>query len=67
MINPTKADIGRPVFYNDRGVEIFGMLKSFNHRWVFVVFKCDNNWENFQNYTGCATERKDLTFAPEEG
>ncbi len=27
---------------------------------VFVVYHCGGNWEAYQNYTGCATDVKDL-------
>ena len=27
---------------------------------VFVVYKCDEDWENFENYTAQATFRGDL-------
>ena len=58
----TEKDIGRWVKYwptDERG-----RIKSWNSKWVFVVYKCDNEWERFQNYTGCASKPSDLTFIP---
>lgn len=27
---------------------------------VWVVYNCAGNWENYQNYTGCKTNLRDL-------
>jgi hypothetical protein len=37
-----------------------GRIKSWNDKWVFVVFHCDDNWQDFENYTGAACKRSDL-------
>ena len=37
-----------------------GRVKTWNDKWVFVVYNCDNDWKNFRNYTGEATKRKEL-------
>ncbi len=67
MITVTDKDIGRPVFYTDgTGKREFGRIKSFNSSWVFVVYHCAGDWDNFQDYTGAATDRNDLEFAPEK-
>jgi hypothetical protein len=59
----TKDDIGRWVIYNPGfGKPEFGKIKSWNDKFIFVVYKCDDNWHRFEDYTGCATEPKDLTF-----
>lgn len=42
-----------------------GRIKHFNGDWVFVVYKCDNDWNNFQKYTSARTNRKYLIFAQE--
>jgi hypothetical protein len=39
-----------------------GRIKSWNQEVVFVVFKCDNNWDRFQDYTGQACDPDDTTF-----
>ncbi|MFW6009044.1 MAG: hypothetical protein ACOCP8_07265 [archaeon] len=56
----TNNDIGKYVFYNKK--EEIGKIKSFNHLWVFVVYNCDNNWNNFKNYIAAATDPNDLNF-----
>ena len=59
----TEEDIGKWVEYHGSAGEIEkGKIKSWNDMYVFVVYKCDNNWLNFMNYTGCATEPDDLFF-----
>jgi hypothetical protein len=40
-----------------------GMVKSIpehSNEFVFVVYDCNNDWENFQKYTGQGTNLKDL-------
>ena len=57
-----EKDIGRWVIYDDDFKKEKGKIKSWNDKWVFVVYKCDENWNNFQDYTGCATDSNDLNF-----
>lgn len=64
----TEKDIGREVFYTDgTGERQFGKIKSFNDSWVFVVYNCASNWDDYREYTAAATDRNHLEFAPEEG
>jgi len=56
----TSNDIGCWVLYRPKNEK--GRIKSYNDKFVFVVFKCDDNWNDYQNYTGCATRREDLEF-----
>lgn len=59
----TKEDIGRWVIYHDGNKpEEKGMIKSWNDTYIFVVYKCSDDWDNFKNYTGCATRPEQLTF-----
>ncbi len=59
----TDEDIGREVFYtNGVGNKEFGKLKSWNYKWVFVVYHCANDWDHFQDYTGAATDPNDLEW-----
>ena len=37
-----------------------GRVKGWNKKYVFVVYQCDGNWDNYENYTGCATNIRDL-------
>jgi hypothetical protein len=39
-----------------------GRLKSWNDKFIFVVFKCNGEWDRFQDFTGVATHPKDLRF-----
>jgi len=59
----TKEDIGRWIVYNDGLDNLeYGKLKSWNDNTIFVVFKCNDEWDNFQNYTGQSCSPKNLTF-----
>ena len=42
--------------------EEWGRIKSWNDKFVFVVYKCAGNWDDFENYTAQATEAKDLVI-----
>lgn len=39
-----------------------GRIKNWNDIYIFVVYKCDENWDDFMNYTGCATSPGQLRF-----
>ena len=57
-------DIGRWVEYEDAvGRKEKGRIKSWNNKWIFVVYNCDNKWDEFENYTGCATNPRDLIYS----
>ena len=63
----TKDDIGKWVVYKSSiGEGEIGKLKSWNESFVFVVYKCNHDWNNFKNYTAAATAPKDLTFSVAE-
>lgn len=56
-------DIGKWVEYKGGAGEIErGRIKSWNDEFIFVVYKCDNQWNRFQDFTGVATSPEDLTF-----
>ena len=57
-------DIGKWVEYSsyEKHLEI-GRIKSWNDKWVFVVYNCAGNWFKFQEYTAAATDPVDLKFA----
>lgn len=42
------------------GVGDHGIVKSKNHLYVFVVYKCAGNWDRYQDYTAAATDPNDL-------
>ena len=59
----TKKDIGRWVLYKgSAGEQEGGRLKSWNDKYIFVVYKCDGQWNRFQDFTGWATDPEDLEF-----
>ena len=49
---------GMWVLYEPKG-EI-GRVKSTNEKWVFVVYNCDGQWDDYNNYTAAATKPDDL-------
>lgn len=62
MINISElmaGDIGEYVIYTDGvGETQRGRLKSWNQTTVFAVFKCNNEWERFKDFTGIRQFRK---------
>ncbi len=62
----TQKNVGDWVQYHG-GMEIErGRLKSWNETTVFVVFKCDGDWDRFREFTGQSTNPRDLTFESKE-
>jgi len=62
-----KKDIGRFVEYRSPGYENEkGRIKSWNERFIFVVYKCDNQWNRFQDFTAQATTPENLYFIEEK-
>lgn len=57
-----KEDVGKWVLYDNGFIKEKGKIKSWNDWFIFVVYKCAGEWDNFQNYTGCATSPEDLRF-----
>jgi hypothetical protein len=55
-------DVGRWVVYNNGFGEERGKIKSWNNENIFVVYKCNEDWNNFENYTAIATRPQDLEF-----
>lgn len=59
----TKEDTGRYVVYTDGTKEKqCGRIKSWNDTWIFVVYHCADEWDNYQDYTAAATNPDDLQF-----
>lgn len=58
------SDIGRWVVYRDRfdSKPDVGRIKSWNQKFIFVVYRCAGNWDDFASYTGVATAPDDLEF-----
>lgn len=63
-------DKGRTVWYIPSfGEPEIGVLKSWNDKYVFVVYPGNNDdkWANWKNYTAAATKPEEVTFdKPEE-
>jgi hypothetical protein len=58
-----KEHIGAWVLYTAlHGSKEKGRIKSWNDKFIFVVYKCAGEWDRFQEYTGCATDPHDLRF-----
>jgi hypothetical protein len=62
--NLTQADRGRWVQYRDRcdSKPDSGRIKSWNTKFIFVVYRCAGRWDDYENYTGVATDPSDLSF-----
>jgi len=58
-----KEDVGAWVLF--RGREL-GRIKSWNERYIYVVYHCDNEWERFEEFTAAPTVPEDLDFANRE-
>lgn len=58
----TDADIGRWVEYNLGFKREVGRIKSYNDKYIFIVYHCDDDWEQFSDYTAEATNPMDLRF-----
>jgi hypothetical protein len=55
--------VGKWVEYRDgTGETERGRIKSWNDRFVFVVYRCDGEWNSFKDFIGAATDPSDLTF-----
>jgi hypothetical protein len=56
------GDIGRWVEYRSHNRVEFGRLKSWNNSFIFVVFKCDEQWDRYWDFTGQSVNPEDLEF-----
>jgi hypothetical protein len=64
--NLNKSDIGRWVVYNGGFGEEKGRIKTWNEEYVFVVYKCDNQWDRYQDFTAAATRPEQLDFVDDK-
>jgi hypothetical protein len=62
----TEKDFGEWVIYKVPHKTEIGRIKSWNEKYIFVVYKCNNDWKHFELYTGCATNPKDLSILMDE-
>lgn len=61
----TEKDIGRFVIFNDSHKKEKGRIKRFDNKAqvAWVVYNCNNDWDNYQSYTAAATHYKHLELA----
>lgn len=59
----TEDDVGKWVKYTDFSKTEIGKIKSWNDKFIFVVYSCNHDWNNFKNYTAAATSPEDLVFS----
>jgi len=62
MMIVTDGDIGEWVSYSTPYSTLYGRIKSFNDKFIFVVFHCDGEWDHYRDYTGSACRYSDLKF-----
>ena len=66
MIKISDLEIGKWVEYTGNvGEKEKGRIKSWKDNWVFVVYKCNHEWDRYQDFTGNATDPKQLEFCDE--
>lgn len=58
MIDIKKGD--KVHYCPSHGAKENGMVKEVRGDIAFVVYKCAGEWGNYMNYTGAATDLKDL-------
>ena len=59
----TSRDVGRWVEYTaPDGKNAIGKLKSWNDKYAFIVFNCNQNWDDYKNYTASPVDPKQLIF-----
>lgn len=50
-INKEDFKVGDFVLYDDEYTQAFGRIKTITEHGIFVVYHCNRNWDNYQNYT----------------
>ena len=65
----TKDDIGKWVLFTpkyDKSNGELGKIKSWNRTFIYVVYNCAYDWNNFKNYTSIPTDPDMLVFSKAE-
>lgn len=67
-INKLKLTVGQKVTYNSpNGKKEKGIVKSVSPNGNgFIVYNCNNEWDNYKNYTGQYTLTMHLTIGWDE-
>jgi hypothetical protein len=58
----TDEDMGRWVTYRKEARVNKGRILWWNTKYVFVVYWCDDHWDEYTRYTAVATSPEDLSF-----
>lgn len=60
----TEEDKGKRVMYTGKfkGKWEEGVIKSWNDKYIFVVYACGSAWAKHKNFTGVATPPEDLVY-----
>ena len=53
--------VGKKVTFTSAHITEKGIISSISGNNVFVVYNCNNDWENYQDYTGALTPASALT------
>ena len=56
----TSKDIGKWVEHTPTGEK--GIIKTIRDHIIFIVYQCGGNWDNYKDYTACATHIEDLVY-----
>lgn len=56
----TEISPGMKVHYATAFKKENGIVKSIRQNQVFVVYHCDDDWDNYQDYTAANTPVEDL-------
>ena len=66
MLQQSELAVGRWVYYKPTyGRREKGIIKSWSDFWVFVVFNCGGDWNNFRKCRADEVHRKYLIFTEE--
>jgi hypothetical protein len=62
--NLTPGSVGKWVVYRrlSKTEREEGRIKGWNDKFIFVVYKCNNEWNRYQEFTAQATEGEDLSW-----
>ena len=67
-LHKDKLQVGDKVYYHpdhDKSICENGIIKEIpasTNQYVRVVYYCNNNWDNYKDYTGALTNLGNLTF-----
>lgn len=50
------------MYYAGYGKPEIGRIKDWNSKYVFVVYKCAGEWDNYEDYTAASTPPAHLFF-----